>query len=129
MNCLFMPRIWSTSISYSLFLERFVNVSGFTYWRCRYCGVQRPPTMTSTNNMMTVMFVSDRSVTTEGFLASYTTINATSGIVIIWSAGRPVELSCVSLLTSTTRDTSFAVTFIHSFIVKHTTISKKSSEK
>jgi len=35
--------------------------------------------MTSTNNVMIVMFVSDRSVATQGFSASYTTVNATAG--------------------------------------------------
>jgi len=44
----------------------------------RYCGTEGPPSMTSTNNVMTIVFASDHSVTTEGFQASYTTVNATS---------------------------------------------------
>jgi len=44
----------------------------------RYCGRQGPPTMMSTNNVMMVVFVTDRSITSEGFAASYTTVNATA---------------------------------------------------
>ena len=49
----------------------------------RFCGSQGPPTMTSTNNVMTVVFVSDRSIAMEGFSASYTTINGSAGNVVI----------------------------------------------
>jgi len=36
--------------------------------------------MTSTENVMSVVFVSDHSVASEGFTASYTTVNATTGL-------------------------------------------------
>ncbi|XP_019897556.2 cubilin [Esox lucius] len=44
----------------------------------RYCGQSVPPTLTSTDHMMTVLFVSDASLATEGFSASYVSINATT---------------------------------------------------
>ncbi|XP_043916230.1 cubilin-like [Protopterus annectens] len=44
----------------------------------RYCGRSIPPSLTSTDNMMTVLFVSDASIATEGFSASYISINAST---------------------------------------------------
>ncbi|XP_053408750.1 cubilin-like isoform X2 [Mercenaria mercenaria] len=44
----------------------------------RYCGSSMPPVATSTNNMMTVQFISDASVATEGFSASYVALNAST---------------------------------------------------
>uniref|UniRef100_A0A4W6DZJ2 CUB domain-containing protein n=1 Tax=Lates calcarifer TaxID=8187 RepID=A0A4W6DZJ2_LATCA len=45
----------------------------------RYCGRSVPPSITSTDNLMTLLFVSDASLATEGFSASYISINATTG--------------------------------------------------
>ncbi|XP_068604308.1 cubilin [Brachionichthys hirsutus] len=42
----------------------------------RYCGRSVPPSITSTDNQMTLLFVSDASLVTEGFSASYVSINA-----------------------------------------------------
>uniref|UniRef100_A0A4W6F2P1 Cubilin n=1 Tax=Lates calcarifer TaxID=8187 RepID=A0A4W6F2P1_LATCA len=44
----------------------------------RYCGRSVPPSITSTDNLMTLLFVSDASLATEGFSASYISINATT---------------------------------------------------
>ncbi|KAM3593822.1 uncharacterized protein V6R79_022582 [Siganus canaliculatus] len=44
----------------------------------RYCGRSLPPSITSTDNLMTLLFVSDSSLATEGFSASYVSINATT---------------------------------------------------
>uniref|UniRef100_A0A4W4F6Q8 Cubilin n=1 Tax=Electrophorus electricus TaxID=8005 RepID=A0A4W4F6Q8_ELEEL len=44
----------------------------------RYCGRSVPPSLTSTDNLMTVLFVSDSSLANEGFSASYVSINATT---------------------------------------------------
>ncbi|XP_029110994.1 cubilin [Scleropages formosus] len=44
----------------------------------RYCGRSVPPSLTSTDNLMTILFVSDVSMATEGFSANYVSINATT---------------------------------------------------
>ncbi|XP_021476232.2 cubilin [Oncorhynchus mykiss] len=44
----------------------------------RYCGRSVPPSLTSTDNLMTVLFVSDISLATEGFSANYVSIDATT---------------------------------------------------
>ncbi|KAJ8337763.1 hypothetical protein SKAU_G00367290 [Synaphobranchus kaupii] len=44
----------------------------------RYCGRSVPPSLTSTDNLLTVLFVSDASLATEGFSANYVTMNATT---------------------------------------------------
>ncbi|KAI1888818.1 hypothetical protein AGOR_G00172670 [Albula goreensis] len=44
----------------------------------RYCGRSVPPSLTSTDNLLTILFVSDTSLATEGFSASYVSINATT---------------------------------------------------
>ncbi len=44
----------------------------------RYCGTSAPPVLTSTENIMTVIFVSDDSIGNEGFAASYVALNAST---------------------------------------------------
>ncbi|KAG2458577.1 CUBN protein, partial [Polypterus senegalus] len=44
----------------------------------RYCGRSAPPSLTSTDHMMTILFVSDSSLAVEGFSANYISINATT---------------------------------------------------
>ncbi|XP_063063043.1 cubilin [Engraulis encrasicolus] len=44
----------------------------------RYCGRSVPPSLTSTDNLLTLLFVSDVSQSTEGFAASYVSINAST---------------------------------------------------
>ncbi|KAJ8276925.1 hypothetical protein GJAV_G00069430 [Gymnothorax javanicus] len=44
----------------------------------RYCGRSIPPSLTSTNNLLTILFVSDSSLATEGFSANYVSLNATT---------------------------------------------------
>ncbi|XP_047455679.1 cubilin [Mugil cephalus] len=44
----------------------------------RYCGRSVPPSITSTDNVLTVLFVSDTSSSTEGFSANYISFNATT---------------------------------------------------
>ncbi|KAG9276492.1 cubilin [Astyanax mexicanus] len=44
----------------------------------RYCGRSVPPSLTSTDNLMTILFVSDSSLSTEGFSANYVSLNATT---------------------------------------------------
>ncbi|KAL0994143.1 hypothetical protein UPYG_G00118300 [Umbra pygmaea] len=40
----------------------------------KYCGVVRPQTIVTSGNVLLVQFVSDQSVTSDGFLASYTSV-------------------------------------------------------
>uniref|UniRef100_UPI00398F64EE cubilin n=1 Tax=Pristiophorus japonicus TaxID=55135 RepID=UPI00398F64EE len=44
----------------------------------RYCGRSIPPSITSRGNMMSLLFVSDSSIATEGFSASYDSLDASS---------------------------------------------------
>ncbi|XP_034427678.1 cubilin [Hippoglossus hippoglossus] len=44
----------------------------------RYCGRSVPPSITSTDSLLTLLFVTDSSLATEGFSASYVSINATT---------------------------------------------------
>ncbi|KAM7390891.1 hypothetical protein PAMA_008881 [Pampus argenteus] len=44
----------------------------------RYCGRSVPPSITSTDSLLTLLFVSDSSLATEGFSASYVSINAST---------------------------------------------------
>lgn len=44
----------------------------------RYCGRSVPPSVTSTDNMLALLFVTDSSIAVEGFSVSYISINATT---------------------------------------------------
>ncbi|KAK2886327.1 cubilin [Channa argus] len=44
----------------------------------RYCGRSVPPSITSTDNLLSLLFVTDSSLATEGFSANYISINATT---------------------------------------------------
>nr|XP_033495310.1 cubilin [Epinephelus lanceolatus] len=44
----------------------------------RYCGRSVPPSITSTDSLLTLLFVSDSSLVSEGFSARYVSINATA---------------------------------------------------
>lgn len=44
----------------------------------RFCGRAAPPSVTSTDNMLTLLLVSDVSLSTEGFSAHYISINAST---------------------------------------------------
>uniref|UniRef100_A0A3B5L191 Cubilin n=1 Tax=Xiphophorus couchianus TaxID=32473 RepID=A0A3B5L191_9TELE len=44
----------------------------------RYCGRSVPPSITSADNQMTLLFVTDSSLSGEGFSASYVSINAST---------------------------------------------------
>ncbi|XP_067863171.1 cubilin [Heptranchias perlo] len=44
----------------------------------RYCGRSIPPSITSSGSMMSLLFVSDPSIATEGFSASYVSLGASS---------------------------------------------------
>ncbi|XP_071787824.1 cubilin-like isoform X2 [Asterias amurensis] len=44
----------------------------------RYCGSSPPPILTTTGNMMTVIFHTDSSIAREGFTASYVALDATT---------------------------------------------------
>uniref|UniRef100_A0A3Q2TAZ9 Cubilin n=1 Tax=Fundulus heteroclitus TaxID=8078 RepID=A0A3Q2TAZ9_FUNHE len=47
----------------------------------RYCGRSVPPSITSSDNQMTLLLVTDSSLSKEGFSASYVSINASTGTV------------------------------------------------
>ncbi|KAF7648099.1 hypothetical protein LDENG_00162070 [Lucifuga dentata] len=44
----------------------------------RYCGRSFPPSITSTDSLLTLLFVTDSSMSSEGFSASYVSINAST---------------------------------------------------
>ena len=46
---------------------------------CRYCGSVPPPSLTSSSSVLTIYFSADESITTDGFVVSYTTTNASTG--------------------------------------------------
>ncbi|XP_046880031.1 cubilin [Hypomesus transpacificus] len=52
----------------------------------RYCGRSVPPSLTSTDNLLTVLFVSDTSLAIEGFAANYISINATTDCSEVFTA-------------------------------------------
>ncbi|MBN3293342.1 MFRP protein, partial [Polypterus senegalus] len=56
----------------------------------RYCGTQPPPVLSSSHQMMTVLFVTDDGVSNSGFHATYQAINATQR-----SCG-PDDFTCLS---------------------------------
>lgn len=45
----------------------------------RYCGSRSPPTVLSSNNVITIKFETDRTITLDGFLATYSFINEKNG--------------------------------------------------
>ncbi|XP_016093659.1 cubilin [Sinocyclocheilus grahami] len=45
----------------------------------RFCGRSVPPSLTSTDSLMTILLVSDSSLSAEGFSADYVSINASTG--------------------------------------------------
>uniref|UniRef100_A0A672HTS6 Cubilin (intrinsic factor-cobalamin receptor) n=1 Tax=Salarias fasciatus TaxID=181472 RepID=A0A672HTS6_SALFA len=45
----------------------------------RYCGQTVPPSITSTDNLLTLLFVTDKSFSKEGFSASYVSMDASTG--------------------------------------------------
>ena len=51
------------------------------FCRNRYCGSVPPPVVTSVGNMLMVKFVSDSSISSDGFSASFVTLNATTGTI------------------------------------------------
>ena len=44
----------------------------------KFCGNNKPPDMTTSENMMSIEFSSDHSVSREGFTASYVILDATT---------------------------------------------------
>ncbi|CAL1576609.1 unnamed protein product [Knipowitschia caucasica] len=44
----------------------------------RFCGRSAPPSITSTDSLLTLLFVSDNSLSVEGFSARYVSLNATT---------------------------------------------------
>lgn len=45
----------------------------------RYCGRSIPPSLTSGGNVMMLYFVTDRSISSEGFSANYISLDASKG--------------------------------------------------
>lgn len=63
----------SVGVTQKQFITQFYNLF------IRYCGRSVPPSLTSTDNLMTVLFVTDSSMATEGFAANYVSIDASTG--------------------------------------------------
>ena len=45
----------------------------------RFCGVIKPPVVTSTGESLTVTFISDSTIAGDGFSAEWVTVPKTSG--------------------------------------------------
>ncbi|TNN61134.1 Cubilin [Liparis tanakae] len=59
------------------YLELYDNGTAQTGTKIgRFCGRSVPPSVTSTDNVLTLLFVTDSSLATEGFSASYVSIDA-----------------------------------------------------
>ncbi|XP_065114614.1 cubilin [Paramisgurnus dabryanus] len=52
----------------------------------RFCGHSVPPSLTSTDSLMTVLLVSDSSLAAEGFSATYVSINATTDCSAVFTS-------------------------------------------
>ncbi|RMC04939.1 hypothetical protein DUI87_18115 [Hirundo rustica rustica] len=77
----------------------------------RYCGRSIPPSLTSGGNMMTLSFMTDHSIATEGFSANYISLNAskvcsqnyTSATGVLTSpnypSNYPVRMECIYTIT------------------------------
>ena len=50
------------------------------YTNIRFCGQNVPPTLTSSSNVLTILFKSDDSVAREGFTASYVALDGSQGM-------------------------------------------------
>lgn len=46
----------------------------------RYCGNKLPPPMSSSSNIMSIVFYSDDTTSAPGFSAAYTAIDAKKGL-------------------------------------------------
>ena len=64
-----------------LYITQDGITESFVGCRNRYCGSVPPPVVTSSGNMLMVKFASDESISSDGFSASYVTLNATTGTV------------------------------------------------
>lgn len=52
----------------------------------KYCGQTKPPAIISSFNVVTVIFVTDSSVSESGFLLSYTFVEEKSGMFVLFTA-------------------------------------------
>ncbi|KAM5158320.1 cubilin [Mantella aurantiaca] len=59
----------------------------------RYCGRSIPPSITSSDNRIFLLFVSDSGVATEGFFASYVSINASTACDVAYTEATGVFTS------------------------------------
>ncbi|KAI4871253.1 hypothetical protein NFI96_019773 [Prochilodus magdalenae] len=59
----------------------------------RYCGRSVPPSLTSTDNLMTILFVTDSSMATEGFSADYVSLNASTDCSTVFTTSTGVLTS------------------------------------
>ncbi|MEE6466793.1 hypothetical protein FKM82_007054 [Ascaphus truei] len=59
----------------------------------RYCGRSIPPSITSSDNRMILLLVTDRSVATEGFSANYISINASTACDVAYTEASGVFMS------------------------------------
>lgn len=76
----------------------------------RFCGAQIPAPVSSTQNMMTVKFVTDGSQHNTGFMASYTSSSAGTRAII--SIFRPVDWSAICCLCFSWENSSTIGTFV-----------------
>ncbi|XP_075068011.1 cubilin [Mixophyes fleayi] len=68
------------------YLEIYDNATDTTGNKtARYCGRSIPPSITSTDNKMVVLFATDSSIAVEGFAATYISINASTACDVAYT--------------------------------------------
>lgn len=85
----------------------------------RFCGSKLPPTLLSSSNLVTIIFSTDATITSDGFVASYTFVQEKNG-----KKHAKNNVAFISLCSSLWRQL-----FYEFGIYKNTKLSRKISEK